>query len=168
MLINDIDGDIAEQAASEIDGETAVFSGDLTKDGRSRRAGRKGATRPSARSTSSSTTPATRFDGVIHKMTDEQFQAMLDIHTIVPFRMIRALAPTWREAAKAEKAEGKEYFRKIVNISSISGTMGNAGPGQLLVGQGGRRRPDQDRRQGVGLSSRSTSTPSPSASSRRA
>ena len=60
-------------------------------------------------------------------MSDEQFQAMLDIHTIVPFRMIRALAPHWREAAKQEKGEGKEVFRKIVNVTSISGTMGNAG-----------------------------------------
>jgi 3-oxoacyl-[acyl-carrier protein] reductase len=52
---------------------------------------------------------------------------MLDIHTIVPFRVIRAIAPHWREAAKAEQAEGKEVFRKIVNVTSISGTMGNAG-----------------------------------------
>ena len=75
---------------------------------------------------------------------------MLDIHTIVPFRVIRAIAPHWREAAKAEKAEGKEVFRKIVNVSSISGTMGNAGPGQLLVREGRRRRDDEDARQGVG------------------
>jgi len=67
------------------------------------------------------------WDGVAHKMSDDQFQAMLDIHTIVPFRMTRAIAPHWREAAKAEAAEGKEVFRKIVNISSVSGTMGNAG-----------------------------------------
>ena len=59
VLINDIDGDVAEQAAGEIDGETAVFAGDLTKPGRCRRARRQGRTRPSARSTSSSTTPAT-------------------------------------------------------------------------------------------------------------
>jgi 3-oxoacyl-[acyl-carrier protein] reductase len=52
---------------------------------------------------------------------------MLDIHTIVPFRVVRAIAPHWREAAKAERAESVERFRKIVNISSISGTMGNAG-----------------------------------------
>src|SRR5690242_15782415 len=67
------------------------------------------------------------WDGVIHRMTDEQFQAMLDIHTIVPFRVIRALAPSWRDAAKQEAQEGKEVFRKIVNVTSISGTMGNAG-----------------------------------------
>ena len=40
-------------------------------------------------------------------MTDEQFQAMLDIHTIVPFRVIRAIAPHWREAAKAEPARAR-------------------------------------------------------------
>jgi len=67
------------------------------------------------------------WDGVVHKMTDEQFQAMIDIHTVVPFRVIRALAPSWREAAKQEAQEGKDVFRKIVNITSISGTMGNAG-----------------------------------------
>jgi 3-oxoacyl-[acyl-carrier protein] reductase len=67
------------------------------------------------------------WDGVVHRMSDEQFQAMLDIHTIVPFRVTRAIAPHWRDAAKAEAAEDKEVFRKIVNVSSISGTMGNAG-----------------------------------------
>jgi len=67
------------------------------------------------------------WDGVVHKMTDEQFQAMLDIHLIAPFRIVRAAAPYLRDAAKKEKEAGEEVFRKIVNVSSISGTMGNAG-----------------------------------------
>jgi 3-oxoacyl-[acyl-carrier protein] reductase len=62
---------------------------------------------------------------------------MLDIHTVVPFRVIRAVAPHWREAAKAEKAEGKEVFRKIVNISSVSGTMGNAGQANYSAAKAG-------------------------------
>ena len=33
VLINDLDADVAEQTASEINGETAVFAGDLTKEG---------------------------------------------------------------------------------------------------------------------------------------
>jgi len=41
--------------------------------------------------------------------------------------VIRAAAPHLREPAKKEREEGNEVFRKIVNISSISGTMGNAG-----------------------------------------
>ena len=58
VLINDLDADVAEQAASEIDGETAVFAGDLTKPTPPTSWSRPGST-PSARSTSSSTTPAT-------------------------------------------------------------------------------------------------------------
>ena len=70
-------------------------------------------------------------------MTDEQFQAMLDIHTVVPFRMIRAVAPHMREPAKAERDRGEEVFRKIVNITSISGTMGNAGQANYSSGKAG-------------------------------
>ena len=70
-------------------------------------------------------------------MSDEQFQAMLEIHTVVPFRVARALAPAWREAAKVERGEGKEVFRKIVNVSSISGTMGNAGQANYSAAKAG-------------------------------
>ena len=126
VLINDIDGDIAEQAASEIDGETAVFSGDLTKPDVPDEMVKKALDEFGSVDIVVNNAGYT-WDGVVHRMTDEQFQAMLDIHTIVPFRVTRAIAPSWREAAKAEAGEGKEIFRKIVNVSSISGTMGNAG-----------------------------------------
>lgn len=67
------------------------------------------------------------WDSVIQKMTDEQFQAMLDVHLMAPFRILRAAAGPMRDAAKKEAKEGLEVFRKVVNISSISGTRGNAG-----------------------------------------
>jgi 3-oxoacyl-[acyl-carrier protein] reductase len=126
VLINDIDGEIAEQAAGEIDGETAVFAGDLTEPGVPDDLVAKAIESFGAVDVVVNNAGYT-WDGVVHRMSDEQFQAMLDIHTIVPFRMTRAIAPHWREAAKAEQAEGKEVFRKLINISSISGTMGNAG-----------------------------------------
>jgi 3-oxoacyl-[acyl-carrier protein] reductase len=136
VLINDIDGDVAEQAASEIDGETAVFSGDLTEPGAADKL--VGAAIDAFGSVDCVVNNAGyTWDGVVHRMSDEQFQAMLDIHTVVPFRVIRALAPTWREAAKAERAEGKEVFRKIVNISSVSGTMGNAGQANYASAKAG-------------------------------
>ena len=126
VLINDIDGEIAEQAASEIAGDTAVFAGDLTKPGVPDELVAK-AIEAFGEVDIIVNNAGYTWDSVVHKMSDEQFQAMLDIHTIVPFRVTRAIAPHWREAAKAEAAEGTERFRKIVNISSISGTMGNAG-----------------------------------------
>jgi 3-oxoacyl-[acyl-carrier protein] reductase len=126
VLINDLDADVAEQAASEINGETAVHAGDLTKEGAADELVKAANDAFGAVDIVVNNAGYT-WDGVAHKMTDEQFQAMLDIHTIVPFRVARALAPTWREAAKAERGEGKEVFRKIVNVSSTSGMMGNAG-----------------------------------------
>jgi len=126
VLINDLDADVAEQAAGEIDGETAVFAGDLTKPETADQLIAAGVDAFGAVDIVVNNAGYT-WDSVAHKMTDEQFQAMIDIHTIVPFRVARALAPHWREAAKAEKAEGKEVFRKIVNVSSTSGMMGNAG-----------------------------------------
>lgn len=67
------------------------------------------------------------WDGVIHKMTDQQWDAMLKVHITAPFRIIRAAAPYIRDTAKKEKAEGKRVTRKIINISSVAGLHGNAG-----------------------------------------
>jgi 3-oxoacyl-[acyl-carrier protein] reductase len=76
------------------------------------------------------------WDGPIHKVSDEQFQAMLDIHTVVPFRILRAAAPHLREPAKRERAEGIERFRKVVNVVSLAGVMGNAGQVAYAAGKG--------------------------------
>jgi 3-oxoacyl-[acyl-carrier protein] reductase len=126
VLINDLDADVAEQAASEISGETAVFGGDLTQPSVCDELVQKAVDEFGQLDIIVNNAGYT-WDGVAHKMTDEQFQAMLEIHTVVPFRIIRAAAPHLREPAKAERDEGREVFRKIVNVSSISGTMGNAG-----------------------------------------
>ncbi len=67
------------------------------------------------------------WDSVIQKMTDEQFQAVMDVHVTAPFRILRAASEHIRSFAKQEAAEGREVFRKVVNISSVSGLGGNAG-----------------------------------------
>ena len=67
------------------------------------------------------------WDSVIQKTTDQQFQAMLDIHLLTPFRILRAASSHIRQAAKAETAAGRRVMRKVVNITSIAGTDGHAG-----------------------------------------
>ncbi len=74
------------------------------------------------------------WDSVIQKTTDEQFRAMLDIHVVAPFRILRAASHWIRDAAKKESESGIRKVRKVVNITSISGLDGN--PGQAGYASG--------------------------------
>ncbi|MEA2288272.1 MAG: 3-oxoacyl-[acyl-carrier protein] reductase [Solirubrobacteraceae bacterium] len=136
VVINDLDGDLAEQTAGEIAGETTVYAGDLTKDG-APDALVQTAIDAWGRIDIIVNNAGYTLDAPIHKMSDDWFQRMLDIHLVVPFRVIRAAAPHMREPAKVERAEGREVFRKIVNVSSISGTMGNAGQANYAAAKAG-------------------------------
>jgi 3-oxoacyl-[acyl-carrier protein] reductase len=136
VLVNDLDGDAAQQAASEIAGETAVFAGDLTKGDAPDRLVETAVDAWGRLDIVVNNAGYTR-DAPIHKMSDKDFQAMLDIHNVVPFRVLRAAAPHLREPAKKEREEGREVFRKVVNVSSISGTMGNAGQVNYSSGKSG-------------------------------
>ncbi|MGO8771916.1 SDR family NAD(P)-dependent oxidoreductase [Mycobacterium sp.] len=68
------------------------------------------------------------WDSVIQKMTDEQWDAILDVHLKAPFRILRAAQPVIAAAVKkATAAREPVPCRKVVNISSLAGTGGNAG-----------------------------------------
>ncbi len=70
------------------------------------------------------------WDAVIQKMTDEQWDAMLEVHLKAPFRILRAAQPVIAAAVKKAVAAGDRVpCRKVVNISSIAGLGGN--PGQV-------------------------------------
>jgi 3-oxoacyl-[acyl-carrier protein] reductase len=124
VLINDLDADAAEQAAREIGAE--VHTGDLTSDGVAEQLVQRAVDAFGGLDIVVNNAGST-WDGMAHKMSEEQFRAMLEIHTVVPFRVLRAAAPHLREAGKREAAEGREVFRKVVNVTSIAGTQGNLG-----------------------------------------
>jgi 3-oxoacyl-[acyl-carrier protein] reductase len=134
VLINDLDKDVAEQTAGEIAGDTTVYAGDITKEGAADELV-KTAVDAFGRIDIIVNNAGYTLDAPIHKMSDDWFQKMLDIHIVAPFRVIRAAAPHLREPAKKEREEGQEVFRKIVNISSTSGTMGNAGQANYSAGK---------------------------------
>jgi 3-oxoacyl-[acyl-carrier protein] reductase len=136
VVINDLDADLAAQAAAEIAGETAVFGGDLTKSDAPERLvataidawGKLDILVNNAGYT---------MDAPAHKITDDAWARMLEIHVTVPFKVCRAAAPHMREPAKREREEGREVFRKIVNTSSTSGVFGNAGQANYAAGKAG-------------------------------
>jgi 3-oxoacyl-[acyl-carrier protein] reductase len=136
VVVNDLDGDTARETADAIAGETTVFAGDLTKAGAPEQLIQT-AIDAWGKIDIIVNNAGYTLDAPIHKMSDDWWQRMLDIHVTVPFKVIRAAAPHLREPAKAEKAQGVEVFRKIVNVSSISGTMGNAGQANYSAGKNG-------------------------------
>lgn len=78
------------------------------------------------------------WDGMIHKMTDEQWNAIIACHLTGPFRIVRAATEYYREQAKKEMAAGglKEP-RCIVNVSSTSGLHGNVGQANYSTAKAG-------------------------------
>jgi 3-oxoacyl-[acyl-carrier protein] reductase len=136
VVISDLDEDLARQTAGEIEGETLAVGGDLTKDGVCEALVRTAIDEFGALDIVVNNAGYT-WDGMAHKMSDEQFRAMLEIHTVVPFRVLRAAAPHLRDPAKLEQAEGREVFRKVVNVTSISGTQGNVGQANYSTAKAG-------------------------------
>ena len=136
VLINDLDAELAEQAAAEIEGETTVFGGDLTQDGVPEELVRRAVDAFGQLDIVVNNAGYT-WDGMAHKMSDEQFRAMLEIHTVVPFKILRAAAPYLRDAGKADREAGREIFRKVVNVASISGTQGNLGQANYSAAKAG-------------------------------
>src|SRR6187551_1616937 len=136
VLVTDLDEDLAREAAAAIAGETAVFGGDLTRDGVPEALVQKAVDEFGQLDIVVNNAGYT-WDGMAHRMSDEQFRAMLEIHTVVPFKLLRAAAPYLRDAGKADKDAGREVFRKVVNVTSISGTQGNVGQANYSAAKAG-------------------------------
>lgn len=140
LVVNDLDADPAEETAAEIrteGGEVATCIGSVTDPGLPARIMRTALDAFGSIDVIVNNAGYT-WDGVIHKMSDEQFDAMLDVHLRAPFRMVRAAAPFLRDSAKADLAAGrKPPCRKIVNVSSTSGVAGNAGQINYAAGKMG-------------------------------
>ncbi|WP_412069170.1 SDR family NAD(P)-dependent oxidoreductase [Rubrivirga sp. IMCC43871] len=131
VVVNDLDEAPAQETADAIvaaGGQALVVAGSVTEDGFPEHLLDRAVDRFGTLHVLVNNAGFT-WDGMLHTMTDVQWQAVLDIHATAPFRMVRAAAKHLREPAKAELAAGRPFSqnRCIVNVSSVSGLHGNVG-----------------------------------------
>jgi 3-oxoacyl-[acyl-carrier protein] reductase len=139
VVVNDLDAKVAEEAAHAVEqagGEALVCAGSVTDPDFPARLITATVDRFKALDIIVNNAGYT-YDGVIHKMSDEQWYAMLDCHLTGPFRILRAASLYWRDWAKQEAAAGQRVIRRVVNTSSTSGVAGNAGQVNYSAGKMG-------------------------------
>ena len=129
VVVNDLDADPAKETVAAIEaagGRAVPCIGSVVEDGFAERFVRTAVESFGGLDVIVNNAGYT-WDSVIQKMTDDQWDAILDVHLKAPFRILRAAAEPIRVMAKKEAEAGREVFRKVVNISSIAGLYGNAG-----------------------------------------
>ena len=78
------------------------------------------------------------WDSVVQKMTEKQWDAILDVHLKAPFRILRAAQPVISGLVKEARSAGVAVpCRKVVNISSVAGLGGNAGQANYSAAKAG-------------------------------
>lgn len=136
VIVNDLDGDVAESVVNAINasgGVARACTGSVTAPDFPEQIA-QAAVQEFGRLDIIVNNAGYTWDGVVQNVTDEMWDAMIEVHLKAPFRIIRAATPYMREAAKQEIAAGQRVQRKIINVSSTSGVAGN--PGQINYSAG--------------------------------
>jgi len=140
VVVNDLDTSMADETAQAIQsqgGQAVAVAGDVTAAGFPEQLMQTAVDRFGRLNVLVNNAGYT-WDAMSHKLTDEQWQAVLDVHLTAPFRMIRAAAPHLRAAAAAElESSARPSNRCIVNVSSTSGLHGNIGQANYAAGKMG-------------------------------
>jgi 3-oxoacyl-[acyl-carrier protein] reductase len=139
VVVNDLDAAPAEQTVADIKaagGQALACAGSVTADGFAEKFVKTAIDGFGGLDIVINNAGYT-WDNVIQKMTDEQWHSILDVHLTAPFKILRAAADYIRHQSKVEAEAGKEVFRKVVNISSIAGTGGNAGQANYSAAKAG-------------------------------
>jgi len=139
VVVNDLDAGCADEAVAAIraaGGEAVACVGSVTAEGFAEKFVGTALTQFGGLDIIINNAGYT-WDNVIQKMDDRQWDAILDVHLKAPFRILRAAADHIREVARREAASGQEVFRKVVNISSVSGVYGNAGQANYAAAKAG-------------------------------
>lgn len=121
VVVNDIDPDVCEQSAKEINkafpGKAACCVADITKAEEAQKLMDTAAEKFGKLDILVNNAGITR-DAMIHRMTDAQWDICVNISLKGAFNCIRAASKYMRKA---------NHNGKIVNVSSVAGLMGNIG-----------------------------------------
>jgi 3-oxoacyl-[acyl-carrier protein] reductase len=132
VVVNDLDDGPAKETVAAIEsagGHAVACSGSVTEDGFAERFTQTAVDEFGGLDIIVNNAGFT-WDSVIQKMTDEQWDTILDVHLKAPFRILRAAQPIISRSVKLAREAGLAVpCRKVVNISSIAGLDGN--PGQV-------------------------------------
>jgi 3-oxoacyl-[acyl-carrier protein] reductase len=140
VVVNDLDAEPAKETVAAIEaagGEAVECSGSVTEDGFAERFVQAAVDSFGGLDIIVNNAGYT-WDSVIQKMTDEQWDAILDVHLKAPFQILRAAQPVISAAVKKARAAGEPIpCRKVVNISSLSGTGGSMGQANYSAAKAG-------------------------------
>ncbi|MBK7600044.1 MAG: SDR family oxidoreductase [Acidobacteria bacterium] len=139
VVVNDLDGDVAESVVNEIKaagGSAVACVGSVTAPDFPEKIAKTAAEEFGGIDIIVNNAGYT-WDAVMQNLTDEMWDAMIEVHLTAPFKIVRAAMPYMRDVAKQEIAEGKRIHRKIINVSSTSGVAGNPGQANYAAGKMG-------------------------------
>jgi 3-oxoacyl-[acyl-carrier protein] reductase len=77
------------------------------------------------------------WNGPLHKISDEQWDAIQNVHLRAPFRILRELRGFLDKRVAQERKDGAVVHRKVVNVSSVSATGGAAGQANYAAAKAG-------------------------------
>ncbi|KAH8676231.1 3-oxoacyl-reductase [Xylariales sp. PMI_506] len=132
VVVSDIDAKKAEDVAASINssgGSATAVAGDLLDDAYIKRLVKQAAEFGNGKIHIIVNNAGFTWDGVIHKMTDKQWDTIIALHGTAPFKLIREASPYFRVK------DGEP--RNIINISSTSGIHGNAGQANYALAKAG-------------------------------
>lgn len=139
VLVNDLDSTEAEAAARvirETCGSALAYSGDVTKDDFA-----KGFISAALSEFGDIHILVNNagyiWNAPLHKISDQQWDAIQDVHLKAPFRILRELRGFLDARAAEERKTGALVHRKVVNVSSVSATAGAAGQANYAAAKAG-------------------------------
>ena len=77
------------------------------------------------------------WNGPLHKIGEEQWDAMQDVHLKAPFRILKEMRAGLDSRVAQERAAGTRVHRKVVNVSSVAATGGTPGQANYSAAKAG-------------------------------